>query len=538
MRQPSSTFIRHGASASNVPPGEKTRLSTIVATCVLITAFALAIAPFAARPAWAAPATGSITIEGVEDSVDVTAYRIVEVNYDEETLAPDDPMFTWTSNVQSWVRLHFPSYIDDDGNVASGFNAALSDSGELIDRRPAGEAAAFYDALASAILSGEVSLDDEGARTGNGTIENLPLGGYLVLVDNGLKVYRPSATALVQSWDEKSSSWAAPETATITVKASEVPITKTVNDQGSSAAQIGDTLSFDIVAAVPVYPSEAHTTSYAICDTLPAGLTLKQETLEAFGVKGDEETQLENGTHFVFDENGHPGASFSMDFDYDLISSFESIHVVYEATLNGAAAVGPDGNVNTAHVEYANNPYDESSSIENPDEAKVITYGLEILKVGDDEAPLSGAEFSVSHAADGSNPLSFVQEAAGVYHLASQSESGTSTVSVAEDGTLKIKGLATGEYYITETKAPDGYLRLAAPFKAIVADEDCDGALDGASKTPGYAFLQIQNTHGFTLPVTGGMGTTAIIAAGIVLAVSGAAIWLAANRRAKEEKRR
>ena len=70
-----------------------------------------------------------------------------------------------------------------------------------------------------------------------------------------------------------------------------------------------------------------------------------------------------------------------------------------------------------------------------------------------------------------------------------------------------------------------------------IVDENGDGALDGASKTPGYAFLQVQNTHGFTLPVTGGMGTTIILVAGIVLVGSGAVAWFAARQRGKNESR-
>ena len=108
---------------------------------------------------------------------------------------------------------------------------------------------------------------------------------------------------------------------------------------------------------------------------------------------------------------------------------------------------------------------------------------------------------------------------------------------VAEDGSLKLEGLEIGEYYLIETKAPDGYLRLAAPLKATIADEDGDGAPDGASKTPGYVFLQVQNTHGFTLPVTGGMGTAIIIVAGLALAGSGAVAWVAARQRSKNENR-
>lgn len=523
--------------APQSPRTIRARAIPIAFALALAVSLALTTAPLVIRPAWAAPATGSIAIDGVEESVEITAYNIIEVNYDEGALAPDDPMFTWVPEIQSWVRQHFSTYIDEEGSVTKAFNIDISDSGELVDGRPASDASSFYGALASALSSGDVTLEAAGQRTASGTIDGLPLGGYLVLIDNGMSVYRPSAINLVPSWDEDEGAWAAPEPVSITVKASEVPIVKTVNEGESDGARIGGTVTFDITAAVPVYPDGSHATTYAISDTLPAGLTFKQETLEVFGVNDEGETSLEEGTHFSLDGDAHPGATFCMDFDYERISSFESIHTTYEAELNGKAVVGPDGNVNTAHVGYANDPYDDSSYIENPDSAKVITYGIEVLKVGDEKTPVGGAEFSVSRSADGSDPLTFVEESAGVYHLATQSEGGSNTVAVAEDGTLKLEGLETGEYYLTETKAPDGYLRLAAPLKVTIVDENGDGALDGASKTPGYAFLQVQNTHGFTLPVTGGMGTTIILVAGIVLVGSGAVAWFAARQRGKNESR-
>lgn len=534
MNRQSSIPIPHSPCS---PTTHCPRSALVALVLTFASTLALAAALLAARPAWADPATGSISIAGVEDSVEITAYHTIEVNYDENTLAPDDPMFTWVPQIQTWVRQSFPSYIDDDGNVTEAFDIGISDSGELVDRRPASEASSFYGALASALSSGDVTLDAAGQHTGNGAIGGLPLGGYVVLIDNGMSVYRPSAVNIVPVWSEDENAWTAPEPASITVKASEVPIVKTVENKEAGAAAIGDTLTFDITAAVPVYPDSAQATTYAISDTLPAGLTLKQETLKVFGVSGQGETALEEGTHFNLDGDARPGATFYMNFDYENISSFESIHVNYEAELNGEATVGPDGNVNTAYVGYANDPYDESSYTKNPDSAKVITYGIEILKVGDGETPLSGAEFNISRSADGSDPLAFVKETSGVYHLASQGEDGSTTVVVAEDGSLKLEGLEIGEYYLIETKAPDGYLRLAAPLKATIADEDGDGAPDGASKTPGCAFLQVQNTHGFTLPVTGGMGTAIIVVAGLALAGSGAVAWVAARQRSKNENR-
>ncbi len=96
-----------------------------------------------------------------------------------------------------------------------------------------------------------------------------------------------------------------------------------------------------------------------------------------------------------------------------------------------------------------------------------------------------------------------------------------------------MKGLECGDYYITETKAPDGYLRLTAPLKTSISDENGDGAVDGNTKPSGFSFVQVQNTRGFVLPATGGMGTVAFIAVGAILVGSGAIAFAAARKRTK-----
>lgn len=501
-------------------------IAAILAVCALLAGIAAICMPFCQKTAWAL-ASQSIEVAGVEESARIQAYKVIEVNCDDTTLAPEEPMFSWVEGLQDWVKTNYPSYIDESGNVTSAFSSQLSDAGELEGNRPAGEAAAFYDRLASDLGSNLVHIPPSGSRTGDGTIDQLDLGSYLVLIDGESRVYRPSIANLIQAWDEQTLSWTAPGTASIIVKSSEVPIDKTVNGSKVSAAQMGDTVSFDITAAVPVYPDNALARLYAIHDALPSGLSLKPETIQVFGVADDTETPLEQDADYTVATEAE--TAIDLNFDYDRISRYESIRVAYDATLNGNAVIGPDGNVNTASVAYANDPYDESSSTEKTSQANVISYGIEVLKVGDGERPLGGAEFSVSLAADGSQSLSFIEESSGVYRLALPDEQGAETLATAQDGTLMVKGLACGEYYFTETKAPNGYLKLAAPLKATIADEDGDGTVDGASMTPGFAFLQIQNSHAFTLPVTGGTGTALLIAVGALVAASGVAIRLAAK---------
>jgi LPXTG-motif cell wall-anchored protein len=94
-------------------------------------------------------------------------------------------------------------------------------------------------------------------------------------------------------------------------------------------------------------------------------------------------------------------------------------------------------------------------------------------------------------------------------------------------GKLTVTGLDEGTYYLTETQAPDGFNKPNAPVDFVLKDSNNTGALDGAdstSYTDGYLPKTVQNSKGFTLPTTGGMGTILFTAGGILL--MGAAIVL------------
>ena len=72
-------------------------------------------------------------------------------------------------------------------------------------------------------------------------------------------------------------------------------------------------------------------------------------------------------------------------------------------------------------------------------------------------------------------------------------------------------------------KAPDGYVKLQHPVEVVIADENMDGAAEAGNQefSDGYIPVTVKNDAGFTLPVTGGMGTTLFNIAGIVLMASG-----------------
>ena len=127
----------------------------------------------------------------------------------------------------------------------------------------------------------------------------------------------------------------------------------------------------------------------------------------------------------------------------------------------------------------------------------------------------------------------------------------TNQLTTPANGEITIKGVASGDYSITEVEAPNGYNKLtedvtvtAEKTSAITTNTTFyikDGAVvanDTAdSKTVTYinnnlaaTAILVINKSGAELPSTGGMGTTIFYIAGTVL-VLGAGVILVTRRR-------
>lgn len=491
--------------------------------------------------------TGTIQVTGAEPGVSVTAYRLMDVNYDFDNAdQPVDPVYEWVDTLAGWVRENYSAYIGTgtDNSVQEAFSTAEAD-----------DIAAFYDALAAQIRSNSITLDSVTAKADGGAVDITvrTMGNYLVLVENGMNVYSPSAVNLVPVWNDETDAWEMSTPAKVNLKSKEVSVTKTAKtkDDKDLTASIGDTVNYTVTADVPGYPTATldGNKTFNIYDTLQTGLTLDADSIQVTGyVGGTAGTEIDltagnaGNSYYTLtttdatDLDG-TGVSFSLVFNYDNLKDgrFDKIQVTYSAVVNKGASVlnsnaEPSNLGNTAKLSYSNNPYATTDSYRDVTaDAKVYTYGIKITKVDSDDVSkfLPGAEFTVSLSKDGSNPISFVKTGDGTYRKA-VTEDGAAGPTVivgaeggANKGNLTLSGLDADTYYLTETKAPDGYNKLGSPVEITITDTDSNGIVNdgagGADGADGYVEQTVENSDGFKLPTTGGIGTILFTAGGVLL---------------------
>ena len=265
---------------------------------------------------------------------------------------------------------------------------------------------------------------------------------------------------------------------------------------------------------------------------------------------------LDGEGNFKFENNGKPNV----------------IKITYEGVLKSKGVIyGDNGNMNTATLYVLPNGSTTRAQVGERSEAKAVTYSGELFKYTTENGakkPLAGAEFTITRTGE-TKPLAFYPSKAyaGVYYLANEENWNSehvdhsdplkkdsmkvTTLVTPTDGMIITRGLAGGEYTVTEIKAPDGYNKLTASIKmpleqggnptagVNVTDVEKKLAANGSPLLTPAAFQnvhvkEIENNKGTVLPETGGIGTTLFITLG-ALAVIGTGLFLVTNKRISKE---
>ena len=328
-----------------------------------------------------------------------------------------------------------------------------------------------------------------------------------------------------------------------------------VNGTGQNAtdAKIGDTLTFTLTSTIPDM-SAYSTYTFNFKDTLSKGLTFEQVK----SVKVEDKT-LSVNTDYTVTPPTAPNNTLTVamnDFKAkQQANAGKKITVTYTATLNENAVVGGAGNVNSATIQYSNNPSTNGTGDSEPSKVRVFTYGFTVDKYTGDQytdaaTRLAGAKFTL--APKNGSAISFVQVSAGsatanaVYRVANAGETGaTTTITTPANGKVVFEGLKNGEYTLTETEAPAGYNKLASAIGVKVNGQNDGTDTTNATVTITYnndngssynqtasnGVIPVRNKSGAILPSTGGMGTIAFTVIGVLVIALGVA-WTLKRKNA------
>lgn len=392
-----------------------------------------------------------------------------------------------------------------------------------------------------------------GATDGNytATFTGLDYGYYVVAVPGATLANASGQYATLVSVDRTN--------VTANIKGDLPTVDKKVQVDGTGKdatdAKIGDTLTFTLTSTIPDM-SAYDTYTFNFKDTLSKGLTFGQVT--SVKVEGVTDPLTVNTDYTVTTPTTSDNTLTVSMNDFKAkqqANAGKKITVTYTATLNEKAVVGGAGNVNSATIQYSNNPSAGGTGDSEPSKVRVFTYGFTVDKYTGDKyndaaTRLAGAEFTL--APKNGAAISFVQVNAGnattnaVYRVAKAGEAGTTTIiTTPANGKVDFQGLKNGEYTLTETKAPAGYNKLASAIGVKVNGQNDGTDTTDATVTITYnndngsdynqtasnGVIPVQNKSGAILPSTGGMGTIAFTVIGVLVIALGVA-WTLKRKNA------
>lgn len=485
--------------------------------------------------------TGTLTVTNTDD--DLLAYKILDAYYNATS---NSITYEFTSEFKIFLNqssdyknLTIEKYYSlTSGNITSGETQTNSTLDKLVST--------YATYIRNNLSQNGISL----TRIGTTASKELSVGSYLVLKNNStlsprllaVMVGNIELTGNNDTWEIKEPTIVAKKTnnAMHVFVASEIskPPSIFINgDVMSMSSFIGNTIEGITAVTIPIYPTNATNKLYKLDVSFETGFfiptsgigirnyinDLDKENMEKAGKKvvdyklqfyydEDPSTGEENCNYFVNDPDSGIIAKFNRysgthgeivpDFTYineNLIKENTMNYYIYAGFyLDNNFKLGTAGNTITVTLTYATDPYGTETTTES-ETLTIYTYGGKLTVTDEDDSSikLSNAEFEVY--ADS----------------ALTTKLGSSTTN--DNGEITIYGIASGTYYIKQTKTKAGY-KMIEPFSIEVSDAKVE--------EDGYVYVSISLPKSTLLPFTGGVGNIIYTAIGLIVITSSVAIFI------------
>lgn len=517
-----------------------------------------------------------VFVRNVEAGATVTAYHIVEAEY-------DDAGFKEYKAVED-VTIAKPTAPTPEEilAIAKGDLSALD--AVTNNSKPAGEDPDGF-------VASEPHKSEDPAV--NGKVDysaSLSAGYWLVLVTGTTKdVYNPMLVGVyyenkdgsgntIEGGDLDSNSSLELVGTEVYAKSTKPTIDKSIvgsdgkNGKGDTVnagndVAVGDTVSFQIDTVIPSYSSKYESATVKITDELSKGLELDKSSI-VVEVNGTEVDPGGDTYSLDTETEGKIEIVFVSSYVLNNRDTIKNVKVTYSAELTEDAEVNFVPNTNTATLEYSNNPDDSTSTNTVNDKTYTYTFAIgaftngeqgtgteetkEIVKV-DEDGNLIVLESTT--IVDPSTPVVKVTEGA---EFELRKEDGTVVAKGATDknGRLQFTGLDAGSYKLVETKAPTGFQLDQTPHDVVISAVYNDNGtlasytitIDGEAVNTYTATYksdsdeieiidktiesaEIHNTKLSSLPSTGGIGTTIFTIGGCAIMIIAAGLYFASRRK-------
>ena len=457
--------------------------------------------------AFAAGGNGSITIDNAVVGQTYTIYQILDL----ESYNKDAGAYSYKATAD-WDK-----FINGNGVKNVYVNV---DAQGYVTWKTGADVATF--AKLAQKYAADHKIANQGTETAKSTtvkFTNLDLGYYLVDSTLGticsLNTTKPSVTIMEKNAEPTN----------------EKQVQEDSNNGWGSTndADIGQTVNFKSTIT-----AQAGAENYVFHDKMSAGLTFGTVTGVTLNGNTVDAANYTVKTTGLADE-----CTFEVEFTQafcDTLKANDKIVISYTAVVNDKAVVGGEGNPNESKIEYGENG---KTTTTPPSTTRTYTWDMNVLKYGngDKNNVLSGAQFvllnkdktKVATVVNGKLTSWVVVPAAGEDGTIAWPEN--TVLTTDSNGTIHIDGLDSDTYYLRETKAPDGYNKLANDVEVkIVANEGADNTL-----TYTTVKAEVNNNSGAQLPSTGGIGTTIFYVVGGLLVVAAGVLLVTRKRMSKSE---